>query len=74
MDRTGHACRLLTQRLVSLGFSDSAFEYKFMGYCDLTDEGIILWSDRDLDILWPMANSVLTTKDLSTKRLVDLRL
>ena len=55
--------------------SDTAdFEYKCTDYYDPSDEGSILWSDPDLDILWPIANPVLSTKDESAKRLVDLLL
>ena len=55
--------------------SDTAdFEYKCTDYYDPTDEGGILWNDPDLDIPWPIANPVLSTKDQSAKRLVDLRL
>jgi len=55
--------------------SDTAdFEYKCTDYYDPSDEGSILWSDPDLGILWPIANPVLSTKDESAKRLVDLRL
>jgi dTDP-4-dehydrorhamnose 3,5-epimerase len=56
-------------------FSDTAdFEYKCTDYYDPSDEGSILWSDPDLDIPWPIANPVLSTKDESANRLVDLRL
>ena len=55
--------------------SDTAdFEYKCTDYYDPSDEGSISWSDPDLDIPWPIANPVLSTKDQSAKRLVDLRL
>ena len=55
--------------------SDNAdFEYKCTDYYDPSDEGSILWSDADLGIPWPIANPVLSTKDESAKRLVDLRL
>ena len=55
--------------------SDTAdFEYKCTDYYDPSDEGSILWSDPDLNIPWPIANPVLSTKDESAKRLVDLRL
>ena len=55
--------------------SDTAdFEYKCTDYYDPSDEGSILWSDPDLNIPWPIANPVLSTKDKSAKRLVDLRL
>ena len=50
------------------------FEYKCTDYYDPSDEGSILWSDPDLDIPWPIANPVLSTKDESAKPLVDLRL
>ena len=50
------------------------FEYKCTDYYDPSDEGSILWSDPNLDIPWPIANPVLSTKDESAKRLVDLRL
>ena len=49
-------------------------EYKCTDYYDPSDEGCILWSDPDLDIPWPIANPVLSAKDESAKRLVDLRL
>ena len=55
--------------------SDTAdFEYKCTDYYDPSDEGSILWSDPDLNIPWPIADPVLSTKDESAKRLVDLRL
>ena len=55
--------------------SDTAdFEYKCTDYYDPSDEGSILWSDPDLNIPWPIANPLLSTKDESAKRLVDLRL
>jgi dTDP-4-dehydrorhamnose 3,5-epimerase len=55
--------------------SDTAdFEYKCTDYYDPSDEGSILWSDPDLNIPWPIANPVLSSKDESAKRLVDLRL
>ena len=54
--------------------SDTAdFEYKCTDYYDPSDEGSILWSDPNIDIPWPIANPVLSTKDESAKRLVDLR-
>jgi dTDP-4-dehydrorhamnose 3,5-epimerase len=50
------------------------FEYKCTDYYDPSDEGSILWSDPDLNIPWPIANPVLSTKDETAKRLVDLDL
>ena len=53
--------------------SDTAdFEYKCTDYYDPSDEGSILWSDPDLNISWPIANPLLSAKDQSGKRLVDL--
>ena len=49
-------------------------EYKCTDYYDPSDEGGILWNDPDLDILWPIANPILSTKDQSAQRLVDLHL
>ena len=58
-----------------LVLSDTAdFEYKCTDYYDPSDEGSILWNDPDLNISWPIANPVLSTKDKSAKRLADLRL
>lgn len=55
--------------------SDTAdFEYKCTDYYDPSDEGSILWSDPDLNISWPIANPVLSTKDASAPRLVDFHL
>jgi dTDP-4-dehydrorhamnose 3,5-epimerase len=50
------------------------FEYKCTDYYDPSDECSILWSDPDLNIPWPIANPVLSTKDETAKRLVDLDL
>lgn len=50
------------------------FEYKCTDYYDPTDEGSILWSDSDLNIPWPISNPLLSAKDESAKRLVDIRL
>lgn len=55
--------------------SDTAdFEYKCTDYYDPSDEGSILWNDPDLNISWPIVDPVLSTKDESAKRLVDLHL
>ena len=55
--------------------SDTAdFEYKCTDYYDSSDEGSILWSDPDLNISWPIANPILSTKDASAPRLVDFHL
>ena len=53
--------------------SDTAdFEYKCTDYYDPSDEGCILWSDPDLDIPWPIAGPILSNKDKSAKRLIDI--
>jgi dTDP-4-dehydrorhamnose 3,5-epimerase len=55
--------------------SDTAdFEYKCTDYYDSSDEGSISWSDPDLNISWPIANPILSTKDASAPRLVDFHL
>lgn len=48
------------------------FEYKCTDYYDPLDEGSILWSDADLDINWPLSNPILSEKDASADRLIDL--
>ena len=54
--------------------SDTAdFEYKCTDYYDPSDEGSILWNDSDLDIPWPIDNPILSNKDASADRLVDLK-
>ena len=56
-----------------LVLSDTAdFEYKCTDYYDPTDEGSILWNDPDLDIPWPVADPILSNKDASADRLIDL--
>ena len=49
------------------------FEYKCTDYYDPSDEDSILWNDPDLNIPWPIAHPVLSTKDASANRLVDLQ-
>ena len=49
------------------------FEYKCTDYYDPSDEGCILWNDPDLDIPWPLADPILSHKDASADRLVDLK-
>lgn len=54
--------------------SDTAdFEYKCTDYYDPSDEGTILWNDSDLNIPWPIDNPILSNKDASADRLVDLK-
>ena len=57
-----------------LVLSDTAdFEYKCTDYYDPSDEGSILWNDPDLDIPWPLADPILSNKDASADRLVNLK-
>ena len=49
------------------------FEYKCTDYYDPSDEGTILWNDSDLNIPWPIDNPILSNKDASADRLVDLK-
>ena len=56
-----------------LVLSDTAdFEYKCTDYYDPSDEGSVLWNDPDLDIPWPIATPILSNKDASADRLVDI--
>jgi dTDP-4-dehydrorhamnose 3,5-epimerase len=56
-----------------LVLSDVAdFEYKCTDYYDPSDECGVLWNDPDLDIPWPIAKPILSDKDVSADRLIDL--
>ena len=46
--------------------------YKCTDYYDPSDEGSILWNDRDLNISWPIRSPVLSKNDALAKRLSDL--
>jgi len=50
------------------------FEYKCTDFYDPDDEGAILWDDPDLGIAWPTSRPLLSAKDLSAERLVDIAL
>jgi dTDP-4-dehydrorhamnose 3,5-epimerase len=57
-----------------LVLSDTAdFEYKCTDYYDSCDEGSILWNDPDLEIPWPLVDPILSSKDATADRLVDLK-
>ena len=57
-----------------LVLSDTAdFEYKCTDYYDSSDEGCVLWNDPDLDIPWPLVDPILSSKDATADRLVDLK-
>jgi dTDP-4-dehydrorhamnose 3,5-epimerase len=49
------------------------FEYKCTDYYDPSDEASVLWNDSDLDIPWPIATPILSNKDASAGRLIDLK-
>ncbi len=49
-------------------------EYKCTAYYDPKDEGSILWSDPDLNIPWPIAKPILSSKDADAPLLKDLQL
>tara|TARA_Y100000389_G_C17106693_1_gene338619 strand:- start:47 stop:577 length:531 start_codon:yes stop_codon:yes gene_type:complete len=48
------------------------FEYKCTDYYNPSDEGSILWNDPHLDIKWPLKNPILSDKDSSASKLIDL--
>ena len=47
------------------------FEYKCTEYYDPSSEGIILWSDSDIDIPWPVKTPILSNKDADANSLID---
>ena len=47
------------------------FEYKCTEYYDPSSEGIILWSDPDIDIPWPLKTPILSNKDANANSLID---
>ena len=49
------------------------FEYKCTDYYDPSDEGSLLCSDPDLNILWPIDNSKLSKKEANARLLADLK-
>lgn len=53
--------------------SESAlFQYKCTGYYSPETENTVLWSDPDLNISWPIVDPVLSEKDKTALRLVEL--
>ena len=49
------------------------FEYKCTDYYDPSDEGSLLWNDRDLNIPWPIEDPKLSEKDANAPLLADLK-
>jgi dTDP-4-dehydrorhamnose 3,5-epimerase len=57
-----------------LVISDIAdFEYKCTDYYDPSDEGSLIWNDKDVDIDWPLENPTLSAKDAEAPSLEQLR-
>ncbi len=50
------------------------FEYKCTAYYDSKDEETLLWNDPYLNILWPIKNPILSSKDLKGKNFINLQL
>ena len=53
---------------------NTELEYKCTAYYDPENEGSILWSDPDLNIPWPVAQPILSAKDMDAQLLKDLQL
>jgi dTDP-4-dehydrorhamnose 3,5-epimerase len=50
------------------------FEYKCTDYYDPSDEGVITWNDKNLDISWPIENPILSDKDSKALTLNDIKI
>ena len=56
-----------------LVLSDYAeFEYKCTDFYDPSDEGSIIWSDKTLNISWPITSPVLSEKDIRAPSFASL--
>ena len=56
-----------------LVLSDYAeFEYKCTDFYDPSDEGSIIWSDKTLNISWPITSPVLSDKDIRAPSFASL--
>jgi dTDP-4-dehydrorhamnose 3,5-epimerase len=53
--------------------STAVFSYKCTDFYNPETEGGIIWSDRDLNIGWPVKEPVLSSKDANYPRLKDLQ-
>ena len=47
--------------------------YKYIDYDDATDKGSVLWHDPDFYILWSIVTLILSDKDASAGKLIDLK-
>ena len=48
------------------------FEYKVTDFYDPSDELGVIWNDPDLAISWPIANPILSRKDMALPRLSEV--
>ncbi len=48
------------------------FQYKCTDFYDPNDEGGLLWSDKNLDISWPITNPIVSLKDQKNMELDQL--
>ena len=48
------------------------FQYKCTDYYDPSDEGGIIWNDREITIEWPITNPALSSKDWNLPTLAEL--
>ena len=48
------------------------FEYKCTNFYSPKNERGVLWSDSDININWPVANPIVSSKDLTFKKLKDI--
>lgn len=48
------------------------FEYKCTNYYSPKNEKGVLWSDSDININWPVANPIVSSKDLTFNQLKDI--
>ena len=48
------------------------FEYKCTDYYSPKNEKGVLWSDSDININWPVANPIVSSKDLTFNQLKDI--
>lgn len=48
------------------------FEYKCTSFYDASDEGSIIWNDKDIGIEWPVSCPNLSKKDAAAKSFQDL--
>jgi dTDP-4-dehydrorhamnose 3,5-epimerase len=52
--------------------SDAVVSYRVTSYFDPTGDSSILWNDPEIGISWPVAEPILSEKDLRAPRLSSL--